>query len=88
MFEDETPVAWTVLRRGMNVVGADGSDIGEVEEVLGDPDDDIFHGLVIKRAGGGERVELAAMHVRKMTDHHIVTDLDAGQAGALPAYRG
>lgn len=86
MFDDETPIAWTALRRQTPVVGADGSEIGTMEEVLGDEGDDIFHGLVVKRAGGGERVELPAAHVKKMTERHIVTDLDSVQAGALPAY--
>ena len=87
MFDDETPVAWTALRRHTPVVGADGSQIGTLEEVLGDRDDDIFHGLVVKRAGDGDRVELPAAHVKKMTERHIVTDLDSVQAGSLSAYR-
>lgn len=85
MFDDETPVAWTALRRQTPVVGADGSEIGTLEEVLGDQDDDIFHGLVVKR--GGDRVELPAAHVKKMTERHIVTDLDSVGADSLSAYR-
>ncbi len=87
MFDDETPVAWTALRRQATVVGADGSEIGTLEEVLGDRDDDIFHGLVVKRGSDGERVELPAAHVKKMTEQHIVTDLDSVGAGSLSAYR-
>jgi len=87
MFDDETPIAWTALPHGIQVVGFDGADIGKVEDVLGDRDDDIFHGLLVRRAGDGERVELPATHVKKMTARHVVTDLDGAQAGALQAYR-
>jgi len=88
MFDDETPVAWTAVRSGEKVVAADGADIGEVEKVVGDAADDIFHSLVVKRAEDGRRVEVPASRVKKMTERHIVTDLDAIQAGALPAYQG
>jgi sporulation protein YlmC with PRC-barrel domain len=87
MFDDETPIAWTALPQGIQVVASDGADIGKVEDVLGDREDDIFHGLLVRRAADGERVELPATHVKKMTAHHVVTDLDAGQAGTLQAYR-
>jgi len=87
MFDDETPIAWTALPQGIQVVGFDGADIGKVEEVLGDRDEDIFHGLLLRRAGDGERVELPAANVKKMTARHVVTDLDGAQAGALQAYR-
>lgn len=88
MFEDETPVAWTMVPRHAAVVAEDGSVIGTSESLLGDQDEDIFHGVVVRRSGDGELVEVAAARVTRMTANHIVTDLAASDTGALPAYRG
>jgi uncharacterized protein YrrD len=41
------PVSWLLVEPGWRVVDADGEDIGRVEEVLGDPDTDIFDGLQV-----------------------------------------
>ena len=41
------PVAWTVVERGWAVSASDGSEVGKVEQVLGDPEADIFDGLAV-----------------------------------------
>jgi hypothetical protein len=41
------PVSWFVIERGWEVVGGDGNKLGTVEEVLGDPERDIFDGLSV-----------------------------------------
>lgn len=87
MFEDETPVAWTMVPRHAAVVAADGSEIGTADSLLGDQDEDIFHGVVVRRSQDGELVEVPAARVTRMTANHIVTDLAASDTGALPAYR-
>jgi len=86
VFENETPVAWTVMPEHVPVVGADGSELGIAEEVLGDREEDIFHGIVMRRRDG-QLVELLAEHVRKTTEQHVVTDLTGSDAEALSAYR-
>jgi len=77
-----------MVPRHAAVVAADGSEIGAAESLLGDQDEDIFHGVVVRRSGDGELVELPAARVTRMTANHIVTDLTASDTGALPAYRG
>ena len=86
VFEDETPIAWTAMPRHAPVMAADGSQIGTAESVLGDQDEDIFHGLVVRRHDG-QLVEVTAARVKKMTANHVLTDLDAAEAGALTPYR-
>jgi uncharacterized protein YrrD len=39
------PVAWKVVERGWKVYDAAGEELGHVDEVLGDPEADIFDGL-------------------------------------------
>jgi hypothetical protein len=41
------PVSWFVIEPGWTVVDVDGDDVGRVEEVEGDPELDIFNGLLI-----------------------------------------
>lgn len=91
MFEDETPVAWTMVPRHAVVVAADGSEIGTAESMRGDEAEDIFHGVVVRRSQGGEHggelVEVPAARVTRMTADHVVTDLGAADTEALSAYR-
>ena len=85
MYEDETPIAWTVVPRHLPVVSSDGSDLGTAESVLGDQAEDIFHGIVLRR-GNGKLVEVAAERVMKMTERHVITDLTVTDAESLPPY--
>ena len=41
------PVAWTVVERGWAVAASDGNEVGKVDQVLGDPEADIFDGLSV-----------------------------------------
>jgi uncharacterized protein YrrD len=41
------PVSWKVAERGWSVVASDGSEVGKLDEVLGDPEADIFDGLAV-----------------------------------------
>jgi hypothetical protein len=46
------PVSWLMVEPGWTVVNADGKKVGKVDEVLGDEQIDIFHGLVVS----GEKI--------------------------------
>jgi rRNA processing protein Gar1 len=41
------PVSWLLVEPGWPVVDANGQRVGKVDEVLGDEQTDIFHGLVV-----------------------------------------
>jgi hypothetical protein len=88
MFDEETPVAWQAVPREASVVAADGTEIGTAETMLGDLEEDIFHGVVLKRSQDGETVELPAARVKHMTTGHVITDLAPGEALQLTPYRG
>jgi len=87
MFEDESQVAWQAMPQYAPVVASDGSHIGTAEKLLGDVDDDIFHGVVVRREDG-EAVEIPATRVKRMTAGHVITDLEADEAEHLPPYKG
>ena len=87
MSADETQVAWQLMPQHAPVVASDGSHIGITEELLGDKDEDIFHGVVIRR-DDGEAVEVPAARVTRMTAKQVMTDLEANEAKHLPPYKG
>lgn len=41
------PVSWLLVEPGWTVVDARGNKVGKVDEVLGDEQVDIFHGLLV-----------------------------------------
>ncbi|HEY7019141.1 MAG TPA: hypothetical protein VH297_11785 [Gaiellaceae bacterium] len=41
------PVSWFLIERGWEVAGSDGEKLGTVEETTGEPEQDIFDGLVV-----------------------------------------
>lgn len=41
------PVSWFLIERGWHVAGSDGSELGTVEETVGDSQLDIFDGLTV-----------------------------------------
>ena len=87
MFDDETVVAWRAMPYRAPVVAADSSEIGTAESLLGDEEEDIFHGIVVKRKPGGAALEIPAARIKKITAKHVVTDLTADDVAALPRYR-
>ena len=42
------PVSWLVIEPGWHVLAADGTEVGRVEELIGDTGRDIFNGLALK----------------------------------------
>lgn len=87
MFEDEPALAWQAMPYRSKVYGADGSEIGTAESLLGDESADIFHGIALKRGSGGRAVEVPAVRIKKITNSGVVTDLDSSEAAALVPYK-
>ena len=87
MEEEEREVAWLAMPEKAPVMDQAGEEIGRVEELLGDREDDIFHGIVVKLARGGRKVEVRADRIPKITTHRVYTDLAADELEQLPEYR-
>ena len=66
--EEDLPIAYQVLEKGVPVLASDGGKVGTVHHVVAATEEDIFHGLVISRAGHGRRfveaADVAAIHER------------------------
>ena len=59
------PVSWLMVEPGWTVVDAHGKKIGKDDEVLGDEQIDIFHGLLV----GGK--EILAERVAEITEGEV-----------------
>ena len=85
MFEDEPAIAWKATPYRAVVVTGDGTEIGTAESLLGDEQEDIFHGLAVRATRG--MVEIPAARIKKITARGIVTDLGGDEVAQLEPYR-
>ncbi|HEX6763716.1 MAG TPA: hypothetical protein VF094_13040 [Gaiellaceae bacterium] len=81
------PVSWLLVEPGWRVVGTDGGELGSVEEVLGDENADIFHGLaVVGGIGSRARYVDAGLVDAIADDGTVAVQLDAAAFELLPEH--
>lgn len=79
------PSSYSVLAPGVAVFSRDGKELGELQYVLADPDQDVFDGLVIDISAlpGGLRFA-DAVQVEQVFEHGVVLSLTSDEAELLP----
>jgi hypothetical protein len=81
------PVAWKVVDPGWAVVASDGSEVGKVDEILGDPEADIFDGLSV---GAGTVLDkplyVPSEQVGAIEEGTVHLTIDADAYGRLTPY--
>ncbi len=82
------PVSWKVIERGWKVVGADGAELGAVDEVVGDSTADIFNGLVVSPGLLRTNRYVAADDVVEIVEGTIRIGVDAGDFDGLEEWHG
>ena len=81
------PVAWTVVERGWGVVSSEGEEVGKVDEVLGDPEADIFDGLAVGAGTVLDRpVYVPSEQVGSIEEGTVHLTIDAERFGQLEPY--
>lgn len=80
------PVSWLLIRTGWKVLAVDGSEVGEVDEVVGDDTRDIFDGLAIATSALGRPRYVPAEQVAEITDGSVRVSLTREQVGQLGEY--
>ena len=65
------PVSWLLIEPGWEVVDAQGESVGKVDEVVGDPERDIFDGLNVSAGLLGESRYVAAEAVGEITEGRV-----------------
>ncbi|MFN8175974.1 MAG: hypothetical protein U0T02_12990 [Solirubrobacteraceae bacterium] len=84
--DEGLPIAYEVLDPAVPVYAADGGQVGTVDHVVAAPDQDIFHGLVI-RADAGPRF-VAADEVASLHERGVDLRIDAAAVATLPEPHG
>jgi hypothetical protein len=80
------PVSWRVIKPGWNVEAADGSNVGEVDEVAGDENADIFNGLAFSTSALGHPRYVPAESVSEIVDGAVRLSLNADEVEKLGEY--
>jgi hypothetical protein len=84
--DTDDPLSWLTIRPGWKVLAADGSEVGEVDEVAGDDTDDIFDGLAVAMTAFGKPRYVRADQVGLITDGVVHLTIDRAAAEALGEY--
>jgi hypothetical protein len=78
------PVSWLLIRPGWKVVSADDVEIGEVDEVAGDDERDVFDGLAVATSALGKPRYVPSEQVGEITEGVVrltVTHAEADRFG-------
>ncbi len=86
MADEGLPIAYEVLETGVPVYASDGEQVGTVGHVVAAPQEDIFHGIVL-RAQDGERF-ISADQVAALHERGVDLRIDRAAAASLPAPGG
>ena len=80
------PVSWLMIEPGWKVLASDGSEAGEVDEVVGDSSVDIFDGLAIAMSAFGKPRYVPAEQVGEITEGTVRLKLSPTQVERLEEY--
>jgi hypothetical protein len=81
------PVSWLLIRPGWKVLASDQTEVGEVDEVAGDDNADIFDGLAIATSAFGKPRYVPSEQVGQITEGYVHLTLTPEQVAALGEYR-
>ena len=91
MLEFETsrssePVSWFLIEPGWTVEAADGTEVGKVEETVGDSAHDIFNGLTVATGLLGRPRYVPAEKVAEISEGRIRLAIGADEFERLEGY--
>jgi hypothetical protein len=80
------PVSWFMIETGWKVLAADGTQVGEVDEVAGDSSEDIFDGLAIATSAFGKPRYVPSEQVAEITEGAVRLALTREEVEQLGEY--
>lgn len=83
----DDPVAWSFVEPDTRVVGADGEELGRVEEMLGTETEGIFHGVAVRPKGSGPARVVPADSVTRLTSAEVEVALTSDELAAAEEHR-
>jgi hypothetical protein len=84
--DEGLPIAYPVLEKDVPVYASGGEQLGTVDHVVAAPEQDIFHGVVMK-TGDGQRFILAEQ-IASLHEFGVDLKIDEAAAATLPAPHG
>ena len=86
MNDEEPQVSWKAIEREAGVQSSDGQEVGKVVEIAGDPDADIFNGLVVSLGMLGANRYVPAERVTAIWPHRVKVGATAEELERAPEY--
>jgi len=83
----EDQISWRATPYRAPVLDAGGVELGRTASLLGDEDEDIFHGLAVRLVHSSRIVELPAVRISRITRTAVHTDLRHDEVNSLEQYR-
>ena len=80
------PVSWLLIEPGWKVLASDGSEVGQVDEVAGDSNEDIFNGLAVATSAVGKPRYVPAEQVAEITEGTVRLSLTRDDVDRLGEY--
>lgn len=80
------PVSWLLIRSGWKVVTVDGAELGEVDEVVGDENADVFDGLAVATSAFSKPRYVPAESVAEITMGLVRLSTSAAEASGFGEY--
>jgi hypothetical protein len=80
------PVSWLMIKPGWKVLASEGSEVGAIDEVIGDSSVDIFDGLAIATSAFGKPRYVPAEQVGVITEGTVRLNLTPDQVERLDEY--
>ena len=77
------PVSWLLVRRGLQVLASDGTPVGRIGAVRGEPTKDIFNGIVVRANSAPPRYVQSEL-VAEIVSGQITFRLSAEEFEAIP----
>lgn len=84
--DEGLPVAYEVLEEGIPVYASGGDEVGTVDHVVAAPEEDIFHGIVIR--GKHHRSFVSADQIASLHERGVDLRIDAAAVATLPEPHG
>ena len=80
------PVSWLLIRRGWQVLASDGTVVGRIGAVRGEPTKDIFNGIVV-RANSAPPRYIPSDYLAEIVSGQVTLKLSASEFEALSLRR-
>lgn len=88
MTDQNAPISWMTLEKGVSVFGSNGEEVGAVGEVVADRQKDIFSGITLSGGLFGTERFVPAELITAMRSDGVHLSIEGDRIEALEPYEG